>query len=125
MGEEAIRLALARQSAAENWFLHGNGNAVLFDVSILVAGDCGHDAFAQPNLAGLSGLSLPSSRISFYYSAVDQVLNLSSGLNGLQRLGHDGPKDRTDQTAFRQFVATRPERSKSPTCSPLRRPGDR
>jgi esterase/lipase superfamily enzyme len=91
---------LALQSAAENWFLHGNGNAALFDVSILAAGDCGYDAFAQPNLAGLSGLSLLSSRISFYYSAVDQVINLSSSLNGLQRLGHDGPKDRTDQTAF-------------------------
>jgi hypothetical protein len=33
-------------------------------------------------------------------AANDQVLNLSLILNGLQRLGHDGPKNRTDQAAF-------------------------
>src|SRR5580698_9877729 len=69
---------LALSSAVENWFLHGNGNAELFNVTILAAGDCGFDAFAQPNLAGLDGLSLLSSRISTYYSNADQVLQLSN-----------------------------------------------
>ena len=91
---------LALQSAVESWFLHGNGNAALFDVSILAAADCSFDVFGLPNLAGLSALPLLSQRISIYYSANDQVLNLSLILNGLQRLGHDGPKNRTDQAAF-------------------------
>jgi esterase/lipase superfamily enzyme len=102
---------LALQSAVENWFLHDNGNAELFDVSILAAGDCGFDAFAQPHLTGLDGLSLLTSRISIYYSGADQVLDLSRIINGLQRLGQEGPKDLADQTAFpastyRMFDAT-------------------
>ena len=102
---------LALESAVENWFLHGNGNAELLNVSILAAGDCGYDAFAQPGLTGLDGLSLLSSRISIYYSREDEVLDLSRTINGLPRLGQDGPKDRSDQTAFpasvyRMFDAT-------------------
>ncbi len=91
---------LALQSAVENWFLHGNGNAALFDVAILAAGDCGFDAFAQPNLAGLAGLSLLSQRISIFHSSADQILDVSAVVNGLRRLGHDGPKDGTDPTTF-------------------------
>jgi esterase/lipase superfamily enzyme len=102
---------LALQSAVENWFLHGNGNAELFNVSILAAGDCGFDEFAQPNLTGLDGLSQLTSRISIYYSGEDEVLDLSRTINGLQRLGQDGPKNRGDQVAFpdavyRMFNAT-------------------
>ena len=102
---------LALQSAVENWFLHGNGNAELFNVSILAAGDCGSDAFTQPHLTGLDGLSLLTSRVSIYYSGEDEVLDLSRIINGLQRLGQEGPKDRNDQTTFpattyRMFDAT-------------------
>jgi esterase/lipase superfamily enzyme len=91
---------LALSSAVENWFLHGNGDAKLFDVAILAAGDCGFDAFAQPDLAGLDGLSRLSSRISTYYSRADEVLQLSNFLNGIQRLGQQGPKDLNNQTEF-------------------------
>jgi esterase/lipase superfamily enzyme len=81
-------------------FLHGNGNPELFNVSILAAGDCGFDALSQPKLAGLDGLSLLSSRISIYYSTADEVLKLSAVLNGVQRLGQQGPKGRDNQTEF-------------------------
>jgi esterase/lipase superfamily enzyme len=102
---------LALQSAVENWFLHGNGNAELFNVSILAAGDCGFDTFEQPHLTGLDGLSLLTSRVSVYYSGKDEVLDLSRRINGLQRLGQDGPKDRSNQSIFpnatyRMFDAT-------------------
>jgi esterase/lipase superfamily enzyme len=102
---------LALESAVENWFLHGNGNAELFNVSMLAAGDCGFDAFAQPNLTGLAGLSRLSARATIYYSRNDDVLGLSYRINGLRRLGQDGPQDRTDQTQFpaavyRMFDAT-------------------
>jgi esterase/lipase superfamily enzyme len=91
---------LALQSAVENWFLHGNGNAELFNVAILASGDCGFDAFGQPHLTGLDGLSLLCSRISVYYSGVDKVLDLSQIINALQRLGQDGPQNRVDATFF-------------------------
>jgi esterase/lipase superfamily enzyme len=102
---------LALQSAVENWFLHGNGNAELFNVGVLAAADCGFDEFAQPHLTGLDGLSLLTSRISIYSSGADKVLDLSRTINALQRLGQDGPKDRTNQTSFppvtfRMFDAT-------------------
>ncbi len=91
---------LALESAVENWFLHGNGNAELFHVAILAAGDCGFDAFAQPSRAGLDGLRLLAARISTYFSGEDDVLKLSNAINGMQRLGQDGPRNRSDQTTF-------------------------
>ncbi|HTW71473.1 MAG TPA: alpha/beta hydrolase [Acetobacteraceae bacterium] len=91
---------LALENAVENWFLHNNGNANLFDVSILAAADCGFDSFGQPHLTGLNGLPLLTSLTSIYYSGEDKVLELSRAINGLQRLGQDGPKDRTNQTKF-------------------------
>jgi esterase/lipase superfamily enzyme len=102
---------LALESAVENWFLHGNGNAELFHVSLLAAGDCRFDAFSHPHLTGLEGLSLLTSRISIYYSREDEVLCLSQVINSIQRLGSDGPKNRSDQTKFppasyRMFDAT-------------------
>lgn len=97
---------LALQSATENWFLHGNGNATLFDAAILAAGDCGYDSFAQPSLSALAGLRLLSQRVSIYYSDADAVLKLSALLNGQPRLGQDGPLDRADPAAFPPGVFT-------------------
>jgi esterase/lipase superfamily enzyme len=91
---------LALSSAVENWFLHANGNAELFDVTILAAADCGFDAFAQPNLAGLSGLSRLSSRITIYHSMADNLLKLSALLHGIPPLGQQGAKDQDNQTEF-------------------------
>ncbi len=93
--------ALALQSAVENWFLHGNGDALLFDSAELAAGDCGYDSFAQPALAGLSGITQLARRTTIYYSHADAVLQLSAFLNGgAQRLGQDGPHHRADPTMF-------------------------
>lgn len=92
---------IALQSAVENWFLNGNGDARMFDVAILAAGDCGYDAFNQPNLAGLGGLDRLAGRVAILYSHQDQVLHLSMVLNlGAKRLGQDGPHNRADSTAF-------------------------
>jgi len=92
---------IALQSAVENWFLNGNGDARMFDVAILAAGDCGYDAFDQPNLAGLSGLDHLAGRVVTLYSHQDQVLHLSMVLNlGAKRLGQDGPRNRADPAAF-------------------------
>jgi esterase/lipase superfamily enzyme len=92
---------LALESAVENWFLHGNGDAVMFDLAILAAGDCRYDTFDQPNLGGLSGLTHLAQRIGIYYSQADQVLQLSMVVNlGAKRLGQDGPHNRADPEAF-------------------------
>ena len=105
-GRRAILLAhsmgnLALQGAVENWFLHGNGDAVMFDDAILAAGDCSYDSFDEPNLARLSGLVRLAARAAIYYSHVDHVLQFSMVVNlGAQRLGQDGPRHRTDPAAF-------------------------
>jgi esterase/lipase superfamily enzyme len=91
---------LALESAVENWFLHGNGDAQLFDLAILAAADCAFRTFNQPNLARLSGLPRLTGRTCIYYSHVDHVLQLSSVVNGAQRLGQDGPSNKSDQSSF-------------------------
>ena len=40
---------LALQSGVENWFLHGNGEAIIFDLTILAAADTRYDAFDLPS----------------------------------------------------------------------------
>jgi esterase/lipase superfamily enzyme len=92
---------LALESAVENWFLHGNGDAVMFDLAVLAAADCRYDTFDQPNLGGLSGLTHLTQRVGIYYSQADQVLQLSMVVNlGAKRLGQDGPHNSADTAAF-------------------------
>jgi len=108
-GQRSVLLAhsmghIALQSAVENWFLNGNGDARMFDTAVLAAGDCGYEAFDHPTLGGLSGLGRLAGRIAIFYSGADDVLKLSRDLNGAQRLGQDGPRNRVDATAFPQKV---------------------
>ena len=91
---------LALESAVQNWFLHGNGNAKLFDHAVLAAGDCASNAFGLPNMTGLSALPILSDRVSIYYSGADDVLKFSSGINFQRRLGEGGPPNLNDQQAF-------------------------
>ena len=92
---------LALQAGVENWFLHGNGEAIIFDLTILAAGDARYDAFDLPPPAGLSGLVQLSERVAIYFSRADQVLQLSMVVNlGAKRLGQDGPHNRADPNAF-------------------------
>jgi esterase/lipase superfamily enzyme len=92
---------LALYSAVENWFLHGQGDAALFDLAVLAAADCGFDAFEQPKMLGLSGLVHLTKRVSIYYSGRDEVLQLSEAVNLLaKRMGQDGPRDRANATVF-------------------------
>jgi esterase/lipase superfamily enzyme len=92
---------LALEATVESWFLHGNGDGIMFDLAILAAGDCGYDSFDQPNLARLSGLVHLAKRIAIYYGHADEVLQVSVAVNlGAKRLGQDGPRNRLDQVAF-------------------------
>ncbi len=92
---------LALQSGVESWFAHANPAEVLFDHAVLAAGDTTFDCFDQPNRARLSGLDQLAARISTYYSHDDDVLKVSQIVNhGAPRLGQDGPRNRSDDTAF-------------------------
>ena len=92
---------LALQSGVQNWFLHGNGGAIIFELTISAAGDVRYDTFDLPDPAGLSGLVQLSERVGIYFSRADQVLQLSMVVNlGAKRLGQDGPHNRADQNAF-------------------------
>jgi len=91
---------IALQAAVESWFVHGQGAANLFDEAFLCAGDERYDSFGYPPPGRLSDLKQLARRISIYYSTVDAVLCLSNVINGLQRLGQDGPKGAGNQTQF-------------------------
>jgi esterase/lipase superfamily enzyme len=91
---------LALENAVAQWTQNGNGPAQLFDCVVLAAGDCSFDSFTKPGNAGLSGLATLTERISIYYSHADDVLKLSNFVNGVARLGQNGPLDGHDATQF-------------------------
>jgi len=91
----------ALQAAVENWFVHGNGPAPLFDDAFLAAADERYDSFSFPAPSRLSDLKQLAKRISIYYSTADAVLCFSMVLNlGAKRLGQEGPHDRYDANMF-------------------------
>jgi esterase/lipase superfamily enzyme len=91
---------LALEGAVAQWTQNGNGTAKLFDCVVLAAGDCSFDSFAKADTAGMAGLADLTERISIYYSHADDVLKLSNLINGVARLGQDGPQNRTDVSLF-------------------------
>ena len=90
----------ALQAAVESWFVHGNGDALLFDEAFLAAADEVHNTFAVAPPGRLSGLSRLAKRISIYSSQRDEVLKLSSTVNLVKRLGQNGPDDGTNAVLF-------------------------
>jgi len=90
----------ALQAAVESWFVHGNGDAFLFDEALLAAADEVFNSFDFGPQGRLSGLSRLAKRISIYSSERDEVLKLSNVLNLVQRLGQDGPHDGSDTGRF-------------------------
>jgi esterase/lipase superfamily enzyme len=90
----------ALQAAVESWFVHGNGDALLFDEAFLAAADEVHNTFGVAPPGRLSGLSRLAKRISIYSSQRDEVLKLSSAVNLVRRLGQNGPDDGTNAVLF-------------------------
>ena len=90
----------ALQAAVESWFAHGNGKAFLFDQVFLAAADEIYRTFEYPSEGRLSGLSELTRRITILTSINDQVLQFSNVINGMKRLGQDGPHDKFDLTRF-------------------------
>jgi esterase/lipase superfamily enzyme len=90
----------ALQAAVESWFASGNGDAFLFDEAFLAAADEVFNSFEVLSNGRLSALSRLAGRISIYASDRDRVLNLSTLVNGVRRLGQDGPNGWTDVARF-------------------------
>ena len=75
------------------------GATALFDETLLAAADADFaEGKAGPAWLGAAGRL--STRVSQYVSGADQILRLSQVVNGVQRLGRDGPVDRTDTGAY-------------------------
>lgn len=91
----------ALQAGVESWFVHGNGDAQLFDEVILAAADEVYNTFEFLPTGRLSALDRLGTRTSFYVSEADDVLKLSMAVNlGAKRLGQDGPHDRSNLDRF-------------------------
>jgi esterase/lipase superfamily enzyme len=91
----------ALQAATESWFMHGNGDAFLFDEALLAAADEVYTTFDFLPSGRLSALDRLATRISTYASDADDVLKISVALNhGAKRLGQDGPHDRSNTVRF-------------------------
>jgi len=90
----------ALQAALDAWFHAGNGDAVLFDEAFLAAADEVYDSFDYPLLGRLSGLGRLAAHISILFSNADLILSVSAALNGVRRLGQEGPHARFDTGRF-------------------------
>ena len=91
----------ALQAAVESWYMHGNGDAFLFDEALLAAADEIYNTFEFQPSGRLSALNRLARRISIYFSEMDAVLKLSMAVNlGAKRLGQDGPHNRFDHNRF-------------------------
>ena len=90
----------ALQSAVENWFSHGNGDADLFDEAFLAAADEQFNSFEFTRMGRLSGLDRLARHVTILFSEADAVLGVSAGVNFIRRLGQDGPHARFDQSRF-------------------------
>lgn len=90
----------ALQAAVESWFSHGNGDALLFDGVFLAAADEQYTGFDFPMPGRLSGLDRLTRRTTILFSEADAVLGVSAFVNGVRRLGQDGPHARFDIARF-------------------------
>jgi esterase/lipase superfamily enzyme len=66
----------------------------------LAAADEIYRTFEFPSNGRLSALNRLTRRISIYFSTSDQVLQFSNVINGMKRLGQDGPHDKLDHNLF-------------------------
>jgi esterase/lipase superfamily enzyme len=88
------------QSAVQTWFARGLSATTLFDEAILAAADERDDSFAQPAHGRLSKLPALAERITIYHSVRDVAMYLSLALNLIERIGFEGPDDKSDLIRF-------------------------
>lgn len=86
----------ALQAAMTWWYQQHQPPDDMFDEVILAAADEVYDSFEAPNGTRLSRIADIGARVTIYSSRKDAILQVSSVVNGNERLGEDGPKDKAD-----------------------------
>jgi esterase/lipase superfamily enzyme len=90
----------ALQAGVQSWFESRGNDDLMFDEVFLAAADEIAETFLQPAGARLSYLPKIARRISIYYSRADIVMWVSATVNLNQRLGFDGPADKSDASKY-------------------------
>lgn len=90
----------ALQAGVQSWFQQRASADVVFDEVFLAAADERFDSFEQPAGGRLSLLSRLAKRVSIYSSDLDTIIWLSNSVNGIPRIGFEGPKDKSNQHVY-------------------------
>ncbi|HLY05372.1 MAG TPA: alpha/beta hydrolase [Rhizomicrobium sp.] len=90
----------ALQAGIQTWFESRGSNDLMFDQVFLAAADEIDTTFEQPADARLSCLPKITKQVSIYYSRSDIIMWVSATINLNQRLGFDGPDDKSDTTLY-------------------------
>lgn len=90
----------ALQGAVQWWFDNHGSNDPMFDETVLAAADEIYDSFESAHGMRLSNLPKLTRRITIYHSRIDVAMYVSTTLNLDQRLGFDGPDDKTDARIY-------------------------
>ncbi len=102
----------ALAAGVQAWFLSW-GAAAMFDHAVLAAADEIDKSFVLPAGARLSRLPDLAAGISVYYSLRDVAIYLSQAVNLNERLGHEGPAQKSNHTLYP------PNRFRSVSCTDL------
>jgi esterase/lipase superfamily enzyme len=88
------------QTALDQWAKRGLPDEVLFDEAFSVSADTGWSEKTGASLEYLQTLAKLSRRVQVHHSPEDGILELSTKVNGLRRLGEAGPKDILDAIRY-------------------------
>src|SRR3984893_5871039 len=102
----------ALAAGVQAWFL-SRGATAIFDYAVLAAADEIDKSFELPPGARLSRLPDLAAGISVYYSLRDVAMFLSQAINLTERLGFDGPANKSSPTQYP------PNRFRSINCTDL------
>ena len=102
----------ALAAGVQAWFL-SRGATAIFDYAVLAAADEIDKSFELPAGARLSRLPDLAGGISVYYSLRDVAMFLSQAINLTERLGFDGPANKSSPTQYP------PNRFRSINCTEL------
>jgi esterase/lipase superfamily enzyme len=89
----------ALAAGVQAWFLSRDTTAI-FDYAVLAAADEIDKSFELPAGARLSRLADLAAGISVYYSLRDVAMYLSQAINLTERLGFDGPAQKSNTTVY-------------------------
>lgn len=88
------------QTALDAWEKRGLPGETLFDEAFNVSADTGWSEKTGAPLGYLQALARLSVRVHVYHSPADEILQLSTKVNSLRRLGEAGPKDILDAARY-------------------------